>query len=422
MPNKKNICYFAKKHKIIISFLIAVLIIILRRPDAITNAQFWAEDGVVWFAKAYNEGGFKSLLEPQNGYFQSISKLTAWLSLAFSLKFAPIIFNSLAVIIRALPVALLWSNRFSYIIPSPRLKLAISITYLCLPTINEVHSNITNAHWHLALYAFMIIISFPAKSVLAKIHDIFFILISGLSGPFSIILSPVVILFWWFRKKNISIFFYILAFFTLFSALVQILAVSLTSTVTRSQAPLGASIELFIRLISAKLFGVLLFGESFVNNIAKSFWLALLIFLLGTGILLFAVWKARIELKLLIIFSILLIAAAFNSPMVSITDPQWPLMTNASTGARYFFIPLVAWSTALIWFLSQIKNKRLQIILSSIIGLLMLNVFITDFKLKAYKDREFYKHAEIFSTLPTGTEYKIPINPGKGWDVTLIKK
>lgn len=422
MFNEKGIYYFIEKHKIVISFLIAVFIIILRRPDAIINAQFWAEDGVVWFAKAYNEGGFKSLLEPQNGYFQSISKLAAWISLAFSLKFAPMIFNSFAIIIRALPIALLWSNRFSHIIPSAKLKLAISITYLCLPTISEVHSNITNAHWHLALYAFMIIISLPAKSIWSKINDIVFTLIAGLSGPFSIILSPIIIIFWWLKRKTASPFFYILAFITLISAGIQIGAVTFTSEITRSQAPLGASLKLFIELISAKLFGVLLFGEGFVNNIAKSFWLSLPIFLLGTSILLFAIWKARIELKLLILFSTLLILAAFNSPMVSTSDPQWPLMANASTGARYFFIPLVAWSITLMWSLSQIKNKRLQIILSFIVGLLMFNVFITDFKLKAYKDKEFYKHAEIFSTLPSGTEYKIPTNPGKGWDVTLIKK
>lgn len=422
MLNKKNIYNFVKKNKVLVSFIIAIIIIILRRPDAITNAQFWAEDGVVWFAKAYNEGGLKSLLEPQNGYYQTISKLTAWISLAFSLKFAPIIFNSLAIIIRALPVALLWSDRFSDIIPSNKFKMIISIAYLSLPTINEVHSNITNAHWHLALYAFMIIISLPAKSIYGKIHDIIFTLIAGLSGPFSIILSPIVVIFWWFKRKIISPFFYVLASITLISAGIQIWAVIFTSDNTRSQAPLGASVELFIRLISGKLFGVLLFGEKFVNNIAKSFWLAFPIFLFGVSIILFALWKARIELKLLILFSALLILAAFTSPMVSATDPQWPLMTNASTGARYFFIPLVAWSTALIWFLSQIKNKRIKIVLSAIIALLMLNVFITDFKLKAYKNKEFYKHAEIFSNLPNGTEYKIPINPGKGWDVTLIKK
>lgn len=422
MFTKQELFEFANKNKVIISFLTTLLIIILRRPDAIINAQFWAEDGVVWFAKAYNEGGLKSLLEPQNGYYQSISKLIAWFSLLFPLKFAPLIFNSFAIVIRALPIALLWSNRFSKIIPSNKAKLAISIIYLILPTIREVHSNITNAHWHLALYAFMIIIAPSAKATAEKIHDIIFMIIAGLSGPFSIILSPIAIIFWWFKRKNVTSFFYVLSFLIFLSATIQLLSVSLTSVSTRSQASLGASIELFIRLISGKLFGVLFLGEKFVNDIAKSFWLAFPIFIISIGIILFAVWKSNLELKLLILFSILLLIAALSSPMVSTTNPQWPLMANSSTGARYFFIPLVTWAITLIWFFSQLQNKKIKLIILIITGLSLVNVIKADFKLKPLKEKEFYKHAEIFSTLPTGTKYAIPSNPGKGWDIILIKK
>ena len=37
-------------------FLLGVLLVILRRPDAVTYPQFWAEDGSSWFADAYNSG------------------------------------------------------------------------------------------------------------------------------------------------------------------------------------------------------------------------------------------------------------------------------------------------------------------------------------------------------------------------------
>lgn len=36
--------------------VVGVVIVISRRPDAVTNAQFWAEDGKYWFAAAYNHG------------------------------------------------------------------------------------------------------------------------------------------------------------------------------------------------------------------------------------------------------------------------------------------------------------------------------------------------------------------------------
>ena len=39
-----------------ILFLLACAVIVSRRPEAIFHAQFYAEDGHVWFADAYNLG------------------------------------------------------------------------------------------------------------------------------------------------------------------------------------------------------------------------------------------------------------------------------------------------------------------------------------------------------------------------------
>jgi hypothetical protein len=58
----------------------AIAVVIARRPDAVTNAQFWAEDGTIWFATAYDHGGFASLFVPYNGYLQTFSRLVAALS------------------------------------------------------------------------------------------------------------------------------------------------------------------------------------------------------------------------------------------------------------------------------------------------------------------------------------------------------
>jgi hypothetical protein len=52
-------------------FLLSCIIIISRRPDMIFRPQFWAEDGIVWFAQAYNEGWRHALFRTQVGYFQT---------------------------------------------------------------------------------------------------------------------------------------------------------------------------------------------------------------------------------------------------------------------------------------------------------------------------------------------------------------
>jgi len=49
-----------------IVFTAAVFVTISRRPDAVLNAQFFAEDGTYWYHDAY-QFGFRSLLMPQAG-------------------------------------------------------------------------------------------------------------------------------------------------------------------------------------------------------------------------------------------------------------------------------------------------------------------------------------------------------------------
>jgi hypothetical protein len=105
------------RHLLLILCLAGALILVLRRPDAILNPQFWAEDGKVWFANAYNLGPLRSLLLPQDGYFQTISRITAAISLLVPTKSAPLVFNLVALIIQLLPFGIIVSPRFAGVIP-----------------------------------------------------------------------------------------------------------------------------------------------------------------------------------------------------------------------------------------------------------------------------------------------------------------
>lgn len=69
----------------IVIFCLAFLIFSLRRPDILTNPNLWAEDGVFWLQDAYNNGFLKSMLNPENGYFQTISRLVFGVSSLFPL-------------------------------------------------------------------------------------------------------------------------------------------------------------------------------------------------------------------------------------------------------------------------------------------------------------------------------------------------
>ncbi len=79
-------------------YLAAVALVVSRRPDGITYPQFWAEDGMVWFAQAYNEGALPALLSPWTGYAQTFSRLVAAVSLLVPFRDAPLVFNVAAVL------------------------------------------------------------------------------------------------------------------------------------------------------------------------------------------------------------------------------------------------------------------------------------------------------------------------------------
>ena len=91
-------------------FLLACAVIVSRRPDAIFHAQFYAEDGHVWFADAYNLGWWHALFRAQDGYFQTLPRLAAALALLAPLSLAPLVLNIAAVAVEALPVNILLSG------------------------------------------------------------------------------------------------------------------------------------------------------------------------------------------------------------------------------------------------------------------------------------------------------------------------
>ena len=63
----------ARDHVALIA--LAFLVIASRRPDAILNAQFFAEDGPVWFFDTYRLGALPALFLPQAGYLHLLQRL-----------------------------------------------------------------------------------------------------------------------------------------------------------------------------------------------------------------------------------------------------------------------------------------------------------------------------------------------------------
>ena len=53
----------------------AAAVIVYRRPDAVTNPQFWAEYGTYWFAESYNNGFLIPFLTAVHRLFANVFKI-----------------------------------------------------------------------------------------------------------------------------------------------------------------------------------------------------------------------------------------------------------------------------------------------------------------------------------------------------------
>src|SRR5207244_4125738 len=109
---------------------------------------------------------------PLAGYFQTLPRLAALVSLAFPLRLVPLLFYCITLIFQILPAQFLLTARCRNL-GSFNGRLLIAFLYLALPNSHEMHTNITNAQWRLALLALLIVFAEPGGTVLWNVFDSF---------------------------------------------------------------------------------------------------------------------------------------------------------------------------------------------------------------------------------------------------------
>lgn len=398
-----------------IIFFIAALAVISRRPDAIYNPQFFAEDGNVWFAEAYNQGWARALAVTHTGYFQTLPRLGAALALAVPLQHAPLIMNLVGLLLQVAPVVFLLSTRAERWGPL-RIRVLMMLAYLALPNISELNVSITEAQWHLALLSCLVVLSRPPESRAGTVFDLTVLAICGFTGPFCLLLFPAAFVVWWKERTRWRL---TVAVVLGSSALVQAISLLGSAVQTRASMPLGASFNLLCRILVSQIFLGPLFGMN--SALRRSDRYVYSLAALGVGLLLYCCIRARLEWKLFIGFSILIFAASMITPQASYDQPQWVALAGA-WGTRYWFFPILAFVWCLLWYAGIGPNRALRV-LAVFALLIMCTHAPRNWRFKPYADLHF--PAEVrskFDPAPRGATVSLPILPGGQWDVKLKKK
>jgi hypothetical protein len=395
-------------------FFIAAALVVSHRPDALFNPQFFAEDGTIWYPEAYMSGWFAALFHSRNGYFQTLPRLASAIALIVPLRFAPLILNLIGITVQVLPVNLLVSARCRNWAPLFARAL-MAILYLGLPNTRELDAAPEEGQWHLALLACIVVLACAPLKARWRVFDIIVVLLSGFSGPFSVILLPIALIFWWRRRASWRL---IVAGAVAVPAIIQLSALLASAEATRSHATLGATPQLAVQLLAGQVYLGSMLGQSSVQ-VHRSLPVLALIAVLGTAVLLYCFIKARLEWKLLIAFCMLVFAASLKNPMVSMTVPQWQVLRDAS-GIRYWFFPMIAFIWALAWCATLSSNGLFRF--AGVGGLIMTCAGIAaDWRYPAYTGHDFPKNAAQFTAAAPGNMVNIPIFPD-GWTMRLVKK
>ncbi len=400
-------------------FLLACGLLVSRRPDAVTHAQFWAEDGHVWFADAYNFGGLAALIRTQDGYFQLLPRLAAALAALVPIRLAPLVLNLIAIIIEALPANLLLSFRSS-VWGSFRYRLVLALVYLALPNCWEMDAIITSSQWLMTLCAFLLLVAATPRRITGRVFDIAILLLCGLTGPFCAFLMLVAMFLAWKRRESWR---WIEAGILAACCLIQACGLLIVDPAGRSHyAALGASPALFARLLAAQVYLAALIGGNGLAYYSDS---RLFIFLLvvaigGTILVVLCFIKSPVEMRLFLAVTSLLFAVSLSSPNTG--SPKgvtgWEILTSGG-GIRYWFFPTLAFAWSLLWcFHSRTRSLR---IVSAPLILLMCVGIIRDWRHPAFLDLHYAEYAERFEAAPAGTVVNIPENPA-GWTVHLVKR
>ena len=403
-------------------FGVACAVLILRRPDIVTNAQPWAEDGAFWFRGVY-ERGLSSLLLPESGYYQTLSRSIWAVAMQFGLRRMALAATLIAVAMRAAFATFLLSSRLKKF--DLHYRLCAYFYLLLMPNLTEGYVSANTVHWHMCMYLLATLLADEPKTPLWKAHDYALLFFGGLSGPFVLFMAPCLLLKRVSERGSLvkavkGANAYDLAFALATGC--QLVAVVFTADAIRSHAPLGATPTLIADIVSSRVIvGSFVPNEFFLRGQlhgAAFSWLGVVL-LLVLLVYFFATTKSRTG-AIILLFAVLVPAFGLMRPMISPTEPQLPLIITQRTAERYFFIPYFAFGLLAFFFVEKIGGWWNKTVRDAVVILIFV-LLGANCRIPQLPDVGYKQAIERFDKAERGDTVMIPLAP-PGWYMELMKK
>jgi hypothetical protein len=182
--------YLKSRHgTFILYFLVCFGLLCLKSLDAITNPQFWAEDGAIFYAQQA-VSHWPQFTRAYAGYLHLVPRAVAWLTSGIDPLYLPLVYNVSAILIDAACLT------YSIVVLSPIVGTGLAfVSFFLLPTAGDIFGTLTNVQWFLQFPLALCLLR-PGSSKYAAAGAAktwLFIIVACLTGPFCLIMTPILI-------------------------------------------------------------------------------------------------------------------------------------------------------------------------------------------------------------------------------------
>jgi hypothetical protein len=371
----------------------------LRRAQAFSNPQFWAED-IYFYQRAYLLG-WNAFLEPFAGYLDLVIRLIAHVAGRADPHFAPAIFVWGAAAATLYVAARTLSPRC----PLSHFAGLCALAVVLVPDTFEVLLNLANLQWVLAVGLILLLVSGDPAGRWQWIHDLAAAAALGLTGPFCILLLPFFAWRAWRRRTRASV---VLAVIVGACALVQGYFVVTEPPASPEPPDFSSGPLLILPAIARRVGGSILMGsllgadtDQVVGTLAGIATLA------GVAYLALRPARHRAEnIALGLVFAAVLASAFLR------TRHAMGLYFTGHADSRYVYIPqLIA-----IWLLisAAVEGSRISGVCTAL-AVWALAVNLPRLREPAYVDMHWGTYAD---RMRAGEAVTVPTNP-PGWYMHL---
>ena len=133
-----------------ITFLLLLVLLLLRSSDRILDPVIWAEDST--YISGILQNGFFDIFKAQFGYYQSLQRFLCWCVMLCPVKFWPLLLTSCCYLIYAGVFAVFSKSDYDEVIPSRVNRILACSVFAFLPGTCEILGNTPNLGWVLAVY------------------------------------------------------------------------------------------------------------------------------------------------------------------------------------------------------------------------------------------------------------------------------